>query len=530
MLGSADILLFEGFRLDRGGLFRVDQAGIAEPVALGSRALDLLTLLAGRCGELISKDEIMQSVWPRTVVEDNNLTVQISALRRLLDVGRADGSCIQTLPGRGYRFVAPVRWVATVDPATLWAPTTVADRPLLLVPDKPSVAVLPFINMSRNPVEEFLADGITEDITTALSRYPSLFVIARTSSFSYKGRAVGVKRIARELGIRYLVEGSLRKSNSRVRITARLIEGEGAKAVWAEQYYHSLADIFELQQEIAEAVTIAVAPSIAEAELRRALRKPPESLDVWGAYQRGLWHLGQFNAIDAMRAERFFERAIQLDETFAGGYSGLATARLHAAAGFQTRSISDAQQLAEILARRALALDAADADARACLAAMLKNRGDYEGAIAEAEHALAISPNLADAYAALGMTLTMSGRLQDGQVALGTSIRLDPRSPILALRLHQLVINLYFCRNYEAAIEAARNGIRSYPDFPLTHRWLAAALAQLDRTAEAKEVLAKAVAVAPASFDMHVRRRVPWMPPDQHAHMLDGLRKAGWKG
>ena len=155
------------------------------------------------------------------------------------------------------------------------------------------MAVLPFTNMSGDPEQEFVSDGIAEDVITALSRYPSLFVIARNSSFTYKGRAVDVKQVGRELGVRYVLEGSVRKAGNRIRVTAQLVEAETGNHVWAERYDRDLADIFAVQDEITEAVTIAIAPAIAEAELQRAMRKPPESLDAWAAYQRGLWHLSK---------------------------------------------------------------------------------------------------------------------------------------------------------------------------------------------------------------------------------------------
>src|SRR5262249_30424210 len=159
--------------------------------------------------------------------------------------------------------------------------------------DKPSIAVLPFTNMSGDPEQEFFADGIAEDIITTLSRYPSLFVIARNSSFTYKGRAVDVKQVGRELGVRYALEGSVRKAGNRIRVTAQLVEAEAGNHVWAERYDRELADIFAMQDEITEAVTIAIAPAVADAERQRAMRKPPGSLDAWAAYQRGLWHFGK---------------------------------------------------------------------------------------------------------------------------------------------------------------------------------------------------------------------------------------------
>jgi adenylate cyclase len=262
----------------------------------------------------------------------------------------------------------------------------------LPLPDKPSAAVLPFNNMSSDPEQEFFADGIAEDVITALSRYPSLFVIARNSSFTYKSRSVDVKQVGRELGVRYVLEGSLRKSGNRIRVTAQLVEAETGKHVWAERYDRDLADIFAVQDEIAHAVAIAVAPAIADAERQRAMRKPPGSLDAWAAYQRGLWHLSKATADDNALAQKFLQQAIDLDPTFAGGYTGFAWAQFQAAVHFQVRDLVEAQRLGEVSARKAVAVDGADAEARACLAGILRMRGDLDGALAEAQTALAIAP------------------------------------------------------------------------------------------------------------------------------------------
>jgi adenylate cyclase len=407
---------------------------------------------------------------------------------------------------------------------------TAVPSPSLPLPDKPSIAVLPFTNMSGDPEQEFFADGIAEDLITALSRYPELFVIARNSCFTYKGRAVDMKQVGRELGVRYVLEGSVRKAGDRIRVTAQLVEAETGKHVWAERYDRDLIDIFALQDEITEAVTIAVAPAIADAERRRAVRKPPASLDAWGAYQSGLWHLSKAGVDDTALAQKFFQQAINLDPNFAGGYTGLAFAQRHAAARFQQSGLAEAQSSAEALARRAVALDGNDAEARTCLGHLLMGRGDYEGALAEIERALEMCPNLASAHGVLGATLMFSGHPKNGRVALEKCIRLDPRNPHLTIRLLDIAMSFYLSREYASAIEAAKRTIRSYPDFPLTYRWLAAALGQTGRIEEAKQALEKAIAMAPTSFDMYVRTRVPWHRPEDHAHMLEGLRKAGWEG
>jgi adenylate cyclase len=425
-------------------------------------------------------------------------------------------------------IASPLR-VYNMRPASTSEPR-LAPAAALPLPDKPSVAILPFTNISDDREQEFFADGITEDVITALSRYPSLIVIARNSSFTYKGRAVDVKQLGRELGVRYVLEGSLRKSGNRIRVTAQLVEAETGKQVWAERYDRDLADIFAVQDEITEAVTIAVAPAIADPELRRAVRRPPANLDAWGAYQRGLWHWSKITPDDNGLAQKFFQQAVDLDSNFAGGYWGLAVSQIMAATIFQRRNLAETLASSEALTRRAVALDSSDAEARSRFGHVLHLQGDAEGALVEIERALTISPNLASAHGSLGDTLIWAGRPKEGIEALQRYFRLDPRDPMTAVYLLQVAAGHYFCHEYERSIEAAKRVVRSYPEYPLPHRWLAAALGQLGHTEEARQALERAITVAPTSFDRYVRERAPWFRPEDHAHILEGLCKAGWEG
>jgi adenylate cyclase len=328
------------------------------------------------------------------------------------------------------------------------------ELPMLPLPDKPSVAVLP-LHMSGDPEQEFFADGIAEDVITAPARYPSLFVVARNSSFTYKSHSVDVKQVGRELGVRYVLEGSLRKSGNRIRISAQLVEAETGNHVWAERYDRDLADIFAVQDEISEAVTIAIAPAMAGAEQQRAIRKLPDSLGAWAADQRGLWHFSNLTAADNALAEKFFLQSIDLDANFAGGDSGLAWARLTSASQFQTRALGEVQVSAEPLIRRAISLDNADAEARACLSFWLFQRGDSQGALIEAERALAMTPNLASAHHMLGAAMMQLGRPNEALAPLETSIRLDPSGPFVMIRRDHVVAALYqSCQS--RSISAAR--------------------------------------------------------------------------
>ena len=395
-------------------------------------------------------------------------------------------------------------------------------------PNKPSIAVLPFANLSGDPEQDYFSDGVADDIISELSRDHSLFVIARNSSFTYKGHPVDVKQVASDLGVRYVLEGSVRSEATRVRLNAQLIDAETGNHLWAERYDRDLAGVFAVQAEIAAAVTFAITPTVADAERHRALRMKPGNLDAWGAYQRGLWHHSQHTPNDHALSEKFFRQAIELDPTFAGGYVGLAQVFDRAAIEFHTRSFAEGQGMAEAYARQAVALDDGDAEAHSCLADTLVMRGDHRGAREEAERALAISPNSASVYGSLGIALLYSGQPKEGLVALEECLRRDPRSPVRSPRLNQIIVANYFCRDYEAALEAAHRAIRSFPNNKSDYRWLAATLGQLGRTAEAKVVLEKISALGPTDFNINVRQRMPWLRPEDHQHLVEGLRKAGW--
>jgi adenylate cyclase len=289
-----------------------------------------------------------------------------------------------------------------------------------------------------------------------------------------------------------------------------------------------MADVFAVQDEITEAVAIAIEPAVAQIEQWRAVRKPPESLSSWEAYQRGLWHSGRIGTAENEAAKIFFQRAIDLDPSFAPAYAGLANTILTQAWLYQSRSMPDALDDALPVAQKAISLDPLDALAHMGVGYVRFFRGDHDGAVAEARQALIINPNYAIAHQLLGSTLVFSGCPREGIEALRMAMRLDPNNLQRQLRLVHISMGHYFLREYDAAVEAAKEAIRSYPD--LGTRSLAAALGQAGRLDEAKQALQKAIAVAPKSFDIYVRHRAPWFRSEDHNHVLEGLRKAGWEG
>lgn len=498
-------------------------------VALQPQVFDLLTYLIRSRGRVVTNDDLIESIWGGRIVSASTLTSRLNAARKAIGDSGAAQSVIRTIARKGLRFVAEVQEQERLpNGASGGAP--VPTEPATPLPSKPSIAVLPFGNLSSDPEQEYFSDGMAEEVITALARYPSLLVIARNSSFGYKHRAIDIRRIGQELGVRYVLEGSVRKAGRHIRVTAQLIETEAATHIWADRYEGDVTDVFKVQDEITRAVTSAIAPAIADAERQRAMRRPPDSHNAWNVYQRGLWHLTKATPEDNKVAQRCFDESMALDASFSGSRTALALAQMQESGLFATLAVAEARASITKLARQAVAIDEGDAEAHACLSWALNFEGDYEGALSEAQRALTISPNLASAHRALGTTLTFSGEPRQGLAALEASIRLDPRDPLLQWHLNRMAIAHYFSRDYDAAVEVARRVIRLYPDFPLIYRWLAAALGQSGRTPEARDALSKAIAIGGASFDMYVRKKVPWHRAEDYEHMLEGLRKAGWTG
>ena len=339
-----------------------------------------------------------------------------------------------------------------------------------------------------------------------------------------------VKQVARELGVRYVVEGGVRRSGTRIRVTAQLIDAETGNHLWAERFNREIEDVFAIQDEITDAIVTAIRPAVADAEFRRALRKPPESLGAWETYLRGQWHCGQRTAADHERAKQFFQRAVAIDATFPAPYVALAHAYLDDCGAFGSRSVEEAAGLSGGWARKALAIDPEDADARAMVAWTALVAGNADEAYEQVLLARASNPNSAMAILIEAHVLLFTGRAVDARQGLTACLRVDPRGPDSHWVVHQFAISYYFEGDYLKSVEAARRALARHPEVSGTYRWLAAALGQLGRTEEAKTALNKAVELSPRSFEFYAHRRPPWHRPEDYEHMLDGLRKAGWQG
>jgi adenylate cyclase len=445
---ASAIYRFERSTLDVSrGVLLVDGA----QCRLRPKSFALLQFLVENPGRVLDRDEIMHAVWPGVFVTDDSIGQCMKDIRRA--IGDEDSSQVRTLPKRGYMFVAQVR---RDEPAA---------QPSPALPDKPSIAVLPFQNMSGDPDQEYFADGTVEEITTALSRIRWLFVIARNSAFVYKGQAIDVKQVSRELGVRYVLEGSVRKSGNRVRITAQLIDAIVDAHLWADRYDRDLSDIFAVQDDIASTVASIIEPAPAAAEQQRVLRKPPERLDAWEAYQRGLWHFYKYGAEDNKAAQAFFRQAIDLDPAFAPGHYGYSIALMWDFWLYSTRLYSEVQSTTLEEARIAVSLDDKDAMAHAILGSMILVRGDFETAIAEVRSALTLNPNSAFVMGTYGRTVGFGGYHDEGIEFLHRAMRASPHDPMTWAWKFWAGIIQFFARDFAAALETCHEVVRLRPAY-----------------------------------------------------------------
>ena len=474
------------------------------PVAVSYRGLKLLAALVGRSGEILGKAELMDAAWPGMAVEEGNLTVQIAQLRKLLGAPAGRGEWIATVPRVGYRFTGTVEQPGD------------AKRKALPLPSKPSIAVLPFVNVSNDPEQETFADGLTEDLITDLSRTAELFVIARNSAFAYKGKTKDVREIAEELGVRYVLEGSVRHAAGRVRINAQLVDASTGDHLWAERFDRKLDDIFAVQDE--------VTAKIVEALLGRLRTPPPrqrpKSLEAHDLCVRAR-RLMDDTPQAAQEAHLLLTRAIALDPDYAEAYRWLALNHwmgwVHSGGPTEV-----SRGIALELARKAVALDPGDAGCCWALAYLLAYERDFAEADAEFARALALDPNEADAWAALSDITVLAGRVDEGLEHIRKAFRLNPfPASWYYLPLGQA---LYAAGEHEAAVEALR---RDQTHRTSSRRFLAASLAQLGRLDEARAEAELFLVGNPDFSIRHWAAMEPFRDAALREHFVEGFRKAG---
>jgi adenylate cyclase len=481
---STDILLCEGFRLDRLGLSRLDPGGVASPVTLGSRALDLAWLLADRHGELISKDEIMETVWPGRVVEENNLTVQISTLRRILDQARAEGSCIQTVVGHGYRFVAAVTRVAA---------ETLTQVPLLPSggvnpPPRLSIVVLPFANLSDDPEQQYFADGITEDLTTDLSRLSNMFVISRNTAFTYRKKATDTKQIGRDLGVRYVLEGSVRRSGNQLRVNAQLVDAATDRHLWAERFNGDTSDLFALQDEVTGRIANALGVELIAAEAARRTEHP-DALDY---ILRGRAARLKPNSSEVYaEAISLFERALALDPESVESLSLLANSLVGRVLDGMSGSAAADLERADELIGQTLAAFPRSAYVHLVKGKVLLAQNRWDEAVPEFETALRLNRNLVWALHELAWCRLYAGSIVEVIPLEQQAIRLSPRDPNIGWWYYMIGTVHLLQSHTDGAIGWLEQARSSLPAAPFIRGRLASAYALRGETERASAELAE---------------------------------------
>jgi TolB-like protein len=519
--------IFDNHRLDteRRELHRG-----SERIAVEPQVFDLLIYLLQNRDRVVSKDDLFASVWGGRVVSESTLTSRINAARKALGDSGEDQKLIRTVARKGVRFVGIVdtrsNGAEPTHPAATADEIHEQSRPAMPLPDRPAIAVLPFTNMSGDPEQEYFSDGISEDIITALSKLRWFFVIARNSSFTYKGKAVHMKQVAEELGVGYVVEGSVRKGGDRVRITAQLNNVATGSHLWAEKYDRSIADVFAVQDEITEAIVAAIEPQLYAAENFRAQRKPPDSMDAWDLVMRALSHYWRVTRQDNVVAQALLEKAIAIDPNYGQALGVLATSYTFSA-HMGWADMATVGPIAERAALASIQADSEDPWAHLALGSALLFKRRFEDSLGAFESALGLNPNFSLAQGYYGLTLSYCGRWQEGCVAAQRALRLSPRDPFAAIFCGIAAYSHFVGRNYDEAIRLATEGIRQRSDFVGGHRVLTAAAGMAGRGDLAKAALRELERAQPNISLGWLASHMPIRYDADREHYLEGFRRAG---
>ncbi len=479
-------------------------------------------MLVERSGTPVSKDALIEAAWPGLAIEDSNLTVQIAALRRVLAEEPGGDRWIETLPRRGYRFIGPLGAAQAVEKPAALKVEPAAGPPL---GDRPSIAVLPFTNMSSDPEQDYFADGTVEEIITGLSRIKWLSVISRSSSFIYKNKPVDVKEVADKLGVRYVLEGSVRKSGHRVRITAQLVDAKTGAHLWADQYDRILEDVFALQDEITMCVVGAIEPSLRKAELERIRRQRPSSFTAYDLLLRSQQFVFAGMPSEAARAIPLLEEAMKLDPNYSAAHAYLSWC-FHSR--FGRGELREEDRLAAIRhARAAVRLGNDDATALAIAALVLAYDGhDNTTALKVFDHALELSNCNIFALCWNAAILAWTGKSEAAIERAQRALRLGPFDSLIWRAQHALSIAYFDSRKYADAAEAAQNVIDANPIYSLPRAILAAALIKLGRVDDAK-AMAQTVLEREPSFTIRGTARYAELDPTVFKPFADAWRAVG---
>jgi adenylate cyclase len=514
--------LFEDYALD---IDRRELHRGADVIPTAPQVFDLLDYLIRNRDHVVSKDDLVSAIWKGRIVSDAALTTRLNAARSAIGDSGEEQRYIKTLPRKGFRFVGTVREEDRPSNAAAVSDSSLeSSKPALALPDKPSIAVLPFENMSGDPEQEYFADGMVEEIITALSRFKSLFVIARHSSFTFKGKAVDIKEVRRRLGVRYVLEGSVRKASGKVRITGQLIDAVTGAHLWADRFERDLTDIFALQDEVTLAVVSAVQPKMLQTEIEMATRRRPESLTAYDFFLRSMQQYYLTTRESLAEAIRLAHRALELDPRF--GSAAALAGDCHAsnvALGYANDPQFDCKEAVR-LARLALRIDDGDPDTLSRIAVISAGMvGDSEAEIEMADRAVALNPNSWRTWNNRGWVYIMAGLPEEAIRSFERAIRMSPVDPLLHMTFLGIGHALMGLRRFDEAIVVLKKALRQNPSFMPACRGLASAFAHLGRDAEAHVAAARVLEIDPAfTISAHIAR-----VPKNSKLFIEGLRKAG---
>jgi len=517
--------LFEDFVLDTD---RRELGRGSTVVSIAPLAFDFLEFLIRNRERVLTKDDLIASVWNGRIVSESAFSTCINAARSAINDTGEEQRLIRTVPRKGMRFVGEVREELKSRRAVAAGAAEEQSSPALSLPDRPSIAVLPFTNMSDDPQQDYFADGMVEEIITALSRLRWLFVIARNSSFTYKGRSVDVKQVGRELGVRYVLEGSVRKSASRVRITGQLIDASTGAHLWADRFDGAIEDVFDLQDQVTASVVGAIGPEMEQAEIERSTRKRTENLDAYDYYLQGLAQVYQATRHANDDALRLFDKAIELDPNFGPAYGMAAWCYAwRKVNGWMADRAKESAEAAR-LARHAVELGKKDAVALSMGGfALAFVMGEVEDGAAFIDQALILNPNLAAGWLLSGWVNAWLGK-PEVQIERATrALRLSPLDPFTSLAFTLIGAGHFYAGRYDEASSWAEKGLWQQPNSAGAARCAAASHALAGRLDQAQKAAARLRQIDPKFRVSDFRHMFPFRRPEDLARYEEGLRKAG---
>lgn len=477
---------------------------------LGARAFDVLLALSNRAGELVAKNELMDIVWPEVVVEENNLQVQISTLRKLLGP-----EIIATIPGRGYRFTARVEEQA---------PPVIESTG-----SRPSIAVLPFANLSGDSDQEYFADGLAEDIIASLARSSWLFVIARNSSFTYRQSKLSFGAICRELGVRYLVAGSVRRAGDKLRVSAELVDGARGETAWADRFDRSLDDLFAVQDEISSTIAGTIEPVFLRREETRAVNHTPRDIQHWDLLMRARWNFWRSTAPNNNEARRLLEQALTIKPNDSASLALLSFTYMSDAWRGRTDDPGRLIREANRLAMEAVRNDDHDSYAHFTLGTALSCINKLEPAMSEQRRALDLYPNFAAAAGELGRLLAFSGRYDEAMEQVRRAIQCSPSDPHLSLWLRSQALACFVSGHMDEAVHHAIEAVSKRPDWFFNYHLLAACHAAAGDLPRAREAMDEARRMMPVYNMLTMKIGHPFADPAHLERFVVALRLAGWE-